>query len=72
MKINGLIPHVSLLPKLLIQLEILCCESEKGMISILIIDENKPFKDREDVKTEIRNCNMFGSISQYACFASLR
>ena len=28
----------------------------------------KPFKDREAVKAEIRNCDLLGSISQYACF----
>jgi hypothetical protein len=39
------------------------------MISIPVIGEDKPFKDREDVKTEIRNCDLFGGISQYACFA---
>ena len=33
-----------------------------------IIEENKPYKDREDVKTEIRKCDMFGGICQYACF----
>jgi hypothetical protein len=33
-----------------------------------IIEENKPFKTREDVKAEIRNCDLFGGICQYACF----
>jgi len=33
-----------------------------------IIEENKPFKDCEDVKAEIRKCDLFGSICQYACF----
>ncbi len=33
-----------------------------------IIQENKPFKNREDVKAEIRNCDLFGGICQYACF----
>jgi hypothetical protein len=33
-----------------------------------VIEENKPFKSREDVKAEIRNCDLFGGISQYACF----
>ncbi len=33
-----------------------------------IIEENKPFKDREDVKAEIRKCDLFGGICQYACF----
>ena len=33
----------------------------------------KPFKDREDVKTEIRNCGLVGDILSYACllFAAL-
>jgi hypothetical protein len=31
-----------------------------------IID--RPFKDREDVKAEIRKCDLFGSSCQYACF----
>lgn len=38
------------------------------MVSIPIIEENKPFKNREDVKAEIRNCDFFGGICQYACF----
>ncbi len=29
---------------------------------------NKPFKDRQEVKTEIRDCTRFAGISQYACF----
>lgn len=33
-----------------------------------IIEENKPFKDREDVKAEVRKCDLFGGICQYACF----
>ena len=33
-----------------------------------IIEENKPFKSREDAKAEIRNCDRFGGICQYACF----
>jgi hypothetical protein len=33
-----------------------------------IIEENKPFKDREEVKAEIRKCDLFGGICQYACF----
>ena len=28
----------------------------------------EPFKNREDVKAEIRACDRFGGISQYACF----
>ena len=39
------------------------------MVKMPIIQENKPFKDREDVKAEIRNCDLFGGICQYACFA---
>jgi hypothetical protein len=33
-----------------------------------IIEENKPFKNREDVKAEIRGCDFFGGICQYTCF----
>jgi hypothetical protein len=33
-----------------------------------IIEENKSFKDREQVKAEIRNCDLFGGICQYLCF----
>jgi len=33
-----------------------------------MVNLEKPFKDREDVKAEIRNCDLFGSICQYACF----
>jgi hypothetical protein len=29
---------------------------------------HQPFKNREEVKTEIRNCDRFAGISQYACF----
>jgi hypothetical protein len=29
---------------------------------------HKPFKNREEVRTEIRNCDRFAGISQYACF----
>ena len=29
---------------------------------------HKPFKNREEVKTEIRDCDRFAGISQYACF----
>ena len=29
---------------------------------------SKPFKNREEVKTEIRDCDRFAGISQYACF----
>jgi len=29
---------------------------------------DKPFKNREDVKTEIRDCGRFAGISHYACF----
>jgi hypothetical protein len=38
------------------------------MVKMLIIEENNPFKSREDVKAEIRNCDLFGGICQYACF----
>jgi len=27
-----------------------------------------PFKNREEVKTEIHECDLFGGICQYACF----
>ena len=27
-----------------------------------------PFKNREEVKAEVRACDRFGGISQYACF----
>ena len=27
-----------------------------------------PFKNREEVKAEIRACDLFGGISQFACF----
>jgi hypothetical protein len=37
-------------------------------VKMPIIEENKPFKTREDVKTEIHNCDLFGGICQYACF----
>ena len=41
----------------------------KGLrVKMPIIEENKPFKDREDVKAEIRACDLFGGICQYACF----
>jgi len=39
------------------------------MVKMPIIQENKPFKDHEDAKAEIRNCDLFGGICQYACFA---
>jgi hypothetical protein len=29
---------------------------------------HKPFKTREEVKREIRDCDRFAGISQYACF----
>jgi len=29
---------------------------------------HKPFKKREEVEREIRDCNRFAGISQYACF----
>jgi predicted permease len=34
-----------------------------------IITENEPFKNPAQVKTEIRNCDLFGGICQFACFA---
>jgi hypothetical protein len=34
-----------------------------------VIAENEPFKDREQAKTEIRNCDLFGGICQFACLA---
>jgi hypothetical protein len=44
-------------------------ERKKGVrVKMPIIEENKPFKNREDVKAEIRNCDLFGGICQYACF----
>ena len=45
-----------------------CAEKKKGAISIPIIDENRPFRNREDVEVEIRKCDLFGGICQYACF----
>ena len=30
--------------------------------------EGKPFKDREEVKAEIRECDRFAAITQNACF----
>jgi len=36
--------------------------------SIPIIGENKPFKDREGIRAEIRSCDLFGGICQLACF----
>src|SRR3972149_2905526 len=45
------------------------------MVKMSIIKEelsttwnSKPFKNREEVKTEIRDCDRFAGISQYACF----
>ena len=40
---------------------------EKEGIKAEIMEE-KPFKNREEVKAEIRECDRFGGISQYACF----
>jgi hypothetical protein len=28
----------------------------------------KPFKNREEVKTEVRRCALFGNACQFACF----
>jgi len=44
------------------------CREEKGVISISIIKENRPFRNREDVEAEIRKCDLFGGICQYTCF----
>ncbi len=33
-----------------------------------IITENEPFKNREQIKAEIRKCDTFSGICQYACF----
>jgi hypothetical protein len=38
------------------------------MVKVPIIEENKPFKNLNEVRTEIRNCDFFGGICQYACF----
>jgi hypothetical protein len=35
-----------------------------------VIPENEAFRDREQVKIEIRNCDLFGGICQFVCFAS--
>ena len=40
---------------------------EKEGIKAEIMEE-KPFKNREEVKAEIRECDRFGGISQWACF----
>ena len=40
---------------------------EKEGIKAEIMKE-KPFKNREEVKAEIRECDRFGGISQWACF----
>jgi predicted permease len=34
-----------------------------------VIAENEPFKNAGQVKAEIRNCDLFGGICQFACFA---
>ncbi|MCW4037497.1 MAG: hypothetical protein NWF13_02045 [Candidatus Bathyarchaeota archaeon] len=64
--------------KLLIQLDfVFCCKKEKGCDGgdmSIIKEELKatvdptPFKNREEVKVEIRDCNRFAAVSQYACF----
>jgi hypothetical protein len=47
----------------------LVSEGEKEVkVKMPVIKENRPFNDREDVKAEIRNCDLFGGICQYACF----
>ena len=38
------------------------------MVSIPIIEGNKPFKDREEVKKDIRLCNVNAGIFALACF----
>ena len=42
------------------------------MVKMSVIKEEfkveTPFKNREEVKAEIRACDRFGGISQYACF----
>jgi len=50
-------------------------EKKEVMVKMSIIKEelvatwnHKPFKNREEVKAEIRACDRFGGISQYACF----
>jgi hypothetical protein len=40
---------------------------EKEGIKAEIMEE-KPFKNPEEVKAEIRECDRFGGISQWACF----
>jgi len=56
------------------QLEIILSQDGKKevMVKVSIIKEEfkseTPFKNREEVKAEIRACDRFGGISQYACF----
>jgi hypothetical protein len=41
----------------------------KGVkVKMPIIEENKSFKDLEDMKAEIRKCDLFGGICQYTYF----
>ena len=40
---------------------------EKEGIKAEIMEE-KPFKNREEVKAEIRECDRFAAITQWACF----
>ncbi|HLE74813.1 MAG TPA: hypothetical protein VI864_02045 [Candidatus Bathyarchaeia archaeon] len=34
----------------------------------MIFITDKPFKNREKVKAEVRNCSLFGDVCQYLCF----
>lgn len=47
-------------------------EKKEVMVKMSVIKEEfkaeTPFKNREEVKDEIRACDRFGGISQYACF----
>jgi hypothetical protein len=38
-------------------------------VKMPVIEEDSPFKDREQVRVEIRKCDMFGGICQFACLA---
>ncbi len=42
-------------------------DSTKDVVSVMSA-EDKPFKDREEVKKDIRLCALVGSIFQYASF----
>ena len=43
-------------------------ERKKGRVISQMPIFDAPFKDREDVKAEIRKCDKFGSFCQIACF----